>query len=155
MLKQLAVFVVGMAHCPVGEEAALVLAGRGLDEQRRDRAVDIRFADGGDALLVEQRVRRTGHDAQLVLKRVPALDGDGIAVVFRSQRLHADLERRHVFQLLIAYGDVHARAAVVDRLADAFALRLRTLDRLNKLGHGDGRELNVELLKQLALIAHG
>ena len=74
VLQELAVLDVRVADRPIRKEGARFAHRRGLGQKRRDRAVDIRLADDRDALFIQKRVRRAGHDAELALQGVPALD---------------------------------------------------------------------------------
>ena len=116
--------------------------------------MDVGLADDGDALVVEERVRRAGHDAELALQGVPALDGRRVAVVLLHQPLHGHREARDVRELLVRDLDVHVLTAVGDGLLHLAALGDGFFDLRRQLRQGDGRELDVELLQQLTLVAH-
>ena len=155
VLQQLAVLVIGMAHGPVGEHAAVTAQVGGLDHQRSDGAVDIGLTYDGNAHLVEDGIGGAGHNAQLVLQGVPALDGAGVAAVLLDQALHSDGEPCDRGDLVLGYADLKAVANVVEHGGHGLLVGLSVAHSLNKLGHGDGRKLNIELLEQLALVAHG
>ena len=108
----------------------------------------------GNALVVQKRVRRAGHDAQLALEGVPALDGRRVAVVLLHQPLHGHREARDIRELFVGDLDVHVLAAVGDGLLHLVALRDGLFDLRRQLRQGDGRELDVVLFKQLAFVAH-
>ena len=52
-------------------------------------------------LLVQDCVRRTGHDANLSLEGIPALDRRGLTAVFLYEIFHRKCERRHIFHLVL------------------------------------------------------
>ena len=155
MLQQLTVLVIGMAHGPVGEHAAVTAQVGGLDHQRGNGAVDIGLAHDGDTHLIEDGVGGAGHNAQLVLQGVPALDGAGVAAVLIDQALHGDSKPCDRGDLVLGDADLKAVANVVEHGGHGPLVGLGVAHGLNKFGHGDGRKLNIELLKQLALVAHG
>ena len=155
VLEQFSVVVVGMAHGPVGEHhPALVHAG-GFGDQLGNGPVDVRFADHGNALLVQQAVGRAGHDVDLVLQGVPALDGDGVAAVFLRQGFHGDLQFRHVGQVFILNFTGHVFLAVGNDLGDLGLFRPPLAHFGVQLGQRDGGQLDIELFQQLTLVAHG
>ena len=155
VLQQLAVLVIGMAHGPVGEHAAVAAQVGGLDHQRGDGAMDIGLAHDGDTHLVEDSVGGAGHNAQLVLQGVPALDGTGVAAVLLDQALHGDGQSCDRGNLVLGDADLKAVVDVGKHGGHGLLVGLGVAHGLDKLGHGDGRKLNVELLEQLALVAHG
>ena len=155
MLQQLAVLVIGMTHGPVGEHAAVTAQVGGLDHQRGDSAMDVGLADDGDAHLVEDCVGGAGHNAQLVLQGVPALDGAGVAAVLLDQALHGNGESCDRRNLVLGDADLKAVTNVGEHGCHGLLVSLGVAHGLDKLGHGDGRKLDVELLEQLALVAHG
>lgn len=57
--------------------------------------------------------------------------------------------------LVLGYADLKAVANVVEHGGHGLLVGLSVAHSLNKFGHGDGRKLNIELLEQLALVAHG
>ena len=155
VLQQLAVLVVGMANGPVGEHAAVTAKIGGLDHERGDGAVDVGLADDGDTHLVEDGVSGAGHNAQLVLQGVPALDGAGVAAVLLNEALHSDSQAGDRGDLVLGNADLIAVADMVQHGGHGLLVGLGVAHGLHKLGHGDGRKLDVELLEQLALVAHG
>ena len=155
VLQQLAVLVIGMTHGPVGEHAAVTAQVGGLDHQRGDGAVNIGLAYDRDAHLVEDGVGGAGHNAQLVLQGVPALDGTGVATVLLDQALHGDGKTGHSGDLILGDADLKAVGNVGEHSCHGLLVCLGVAHGLDKLGHGDGRKLDVELLEQLALVAHG
>ena len=155
VLQQLAVLVIGMAHGPVGEHAAMTAKIGCLDHERGDGAVDVGFADDRDTHLVEDGVGGAGHNAQLVLQSVPALDGSGVAAVFLDQALHGDGKTGDRGDLVLGDADLKAVGDVGEHGGHGLLVGLGVAHGLDKLGHGDGRKLDVELLEQLALVAHG
>ena len=144
-----------MTHGPVGEHAAVTAQVGGLDHQRGDSAMDVGLADDGDAHLVEDCVGGAGHNAQLVLQGVPALDGAGVAAVLLDQALHGNGKTGHSGDLILGDADLKAVGNVGEHGCHGLLVSLGVAHGLDKLGHGDGRKLNVELLEQLALVAHG
>ena len=155
VLQQLAVLVVGVTHRPVGKHTAVTAKIGGLDHERGDGAVDVGLADDGDAHLVEDGVGGAGHNAQLVLQGVPALDGAGVAAVLLDQALHGDGESSDRGDLVLGDADLKAVGDVGEHGGHGLLVGLGVAHGLDKLGHGDGRKLDVELLEQLALVAHG
>ena len=155
VLQQLAVLVVGMANGPVGEHAAVTAQVGGLDHQRGDGTVDVGLAHDGDTHLVEDGVGGAGHNAQLVLQGVPALDGAGVAAVLLNQALHGDGETGDRGDLVLGDADLKALVDMVEHGGHGLLVCLGVAHGMDKLGHGDGRKLDVELLEQLALVAHG
>ena len=155
VLQQLAVLVVGMADGPVGEHAAVTAKIGGLDHERGDGAVDVGLADDGDTHLVEDGVGGAGHNAQLVLQGVPALDGAGVAAVLLDQALHGDGESSDRGNLVLGNANLKAVGDVGKHGGHGLLVGLGVAHGLDKLGHGDGRKLDVELLEQLALVTHG
>ena len=143
-----------MAHRPVGEERALHAHARRFHQNRCDRPVDIRLAGDGEALLIEKAVRGARHDADLILKRVPALDAARIAAVLLGKRTHRALERGDIFELFVRNGYFEILTAVFDRLPHMLSFRLRLLHLGGELGERHGRKLNVELFQKLPLVAH-
>ena len=127
----------------------------GLDHQRGNGAVDIGLAHDGDTHLIEDGVGGAGHNAQLVLQSVPALDGAGVAAVLIDQTLHGDSEPCNRGDLVLGDADLKAVANVGKHGGHGLLVGLGVAHGLDKLGHGDGRKLDVELLEQLALVAHG
>ncbi len=155
MLQQLAVLVIGMAHGPVGEHTAVTAQVGGLDHQRGDGAVDIGLAYDRNAHLVEDGVGGAGHNAQLVLQSVPALNGTGVAAILLDQALHGDGKTGDRGNLVLGDADLKAVVDVGKHGGHGLLVGLGVTHGLDKLGHGDGRKLDVELLEQLALVAHG
>ena len=139
VLQQLAVLVVGMANGPVGEHAAVTAQVGGLDHERGDGAVDVGLADDGDTHLVEDGVGGAGHNAQLVLQGVPALDGAGVAAVLRDQALHGDGEPSDRGNLVLGDADLKAVGDVGEHGGHGLLVGLGVAHGLDKLGHGDGR----------------
>ena len=154
VLQKLTVLVIGVAHRPVGKETAGLAHAGGLNHKCGDGAVDISLADDGDAHLVQDRVGGAGHDAELVLERVPALDSAGVAAVLVDKRLHTVGERRYGAGLLGGDLDFHVLADPREGLGKTGLVGLGGADGLDKLSHGHGRELDVELLEKLALVHH-
>ena len=144
-----------MTHGPVGEHAAVTAQVGGLDHQRGDSAMDVGLADDGDAHLVEDCVGGAGHNAQLVLQSVPALDGAGVAAVLLDEALHGNGESCDRRNLVLGNADLKAVVDVGKHGGHGLLVGLGVAHSLDKLGHGDGRKLDVELLEQLALVAHG
>ena len=155
MLQQLAVLVIGMAHGPVGEHAAVTAQVGGFDHQRGDGAVDIGLAYDRNAHLVEDGVGGAGHNAQLVLQSVPALNGTGVAAILLDQALHGDSKTGDRGDLVLGDADLKAVVDVGKHGGHGLLVGLGVAHSLDKLGHGDRRKLDVELLEQLALVAHG
>ena len=155
MLQQLAVLVIGMAHGPVGEHAAVTAQVGGLDHQRGDGAVDIGLAYDRNAHLVEDGVGGAGHNAQLVLQSVPALNGTGVAAILLDQALHGDGKTGDRGDLVLGDADLKAVVDVGKHGGHGLLVGLGVAHSLDKFGHGDRRKLDVELLEQLALVAHG
>ena len=117
--------------------------------------MDVGFAHHGDALLVEQAVGGAGHDVDFILQGVPALDGNGIAAVLLRQGLHGHLQFGHVVQIAVLNFAGHVFPAVGNDFLHLGLLGAPLLHFGIQLGQGDGRQLDVELLQQLALVAHG
>ena len=144
-----------MAHRPVGEhDPALVHAG-GLGHQLGNSPVNVRFADDGNALFVEQAVGGAGHDMNFILEGVPALDGDGVAAVFFGQGFHGHLQFRHIPQVIVRNIAGHVFPAIGHHLVH-FAFFFPPLLHFGvKLRQGDGSQLNIEFFQQLPFVAHG
>ena len=99
--------------------------------------MDIGFADDGDPFLVHERVRGTGHDADLALQRVPALDGDCIAAVEFRQVFHCDFQRRDVLQFIFPDRDLHIGVTVLHDFTHGGSLCFDFPDFRGQLRHGD------------------
>ena len=70
--------------------------------------MDIGLAYDGNAHLVEDGVGGAGHNAQLVLQSVPALNGTGVATVLLDQALHGDGKTGHSGDLILGDADLKA-----------------------------------------------
>ena len=116
--------------------------------------MNIGFAYDGDPLVVQQRIGSARHNAQLALQGVPALNRTGIAVVFLNQALHGNGQAGNVCQLLIVDLDFHLFAAIGNRRVDFLAVGNGFFDLGSQLRQGNGRKLDIEFFKQLALVAH-
>ena len=155
MLQQLAVIIIRMTHGPVSEHNAALVHRSSLSDQLRNSAMDIGLADDRNAFLVEKRISGARHDADLILQSVPALDSDGVTAIFLCQALHGNLQGSHVLKEVLLDVADHVLMAVVDNICD-FRLLFFPFAHLGiKLGKRDRRQLNVEFLQQLALVAHG
>ncbi len=121
--------------------------------------MDVRLAGDGQTLLVENRVGRAGHDAELALESVPALNGAGGAVVLLHQALHGHGESGDGIELPVGHADVHVLANEREGLVDGGILTVLLGDGCAgggcELGERHGDALDVEALEQLALVAHG
>ena len=117
--------------------------------------MDVGLAYDGDTHLVEDGIGGAGHNAQLVLQSVPALNGAGVAAVLLDQALHGDGKTGDRGDLVLGDADLKAVVDVGKHGGHGLLVGLGVADGLDKLGHGDRRKLDVELLEQLALVAHG
>ena len=121
--------------------------------------MDVRLARDGRALLVQDRVRGTGHDAQLVLELVPALDAAGRAVILPEHAAHRHGHGGNGAYLLV-------RAVLLEVLRDPGKLLLHIggpvalvlckccLHAAGELGQGHRHALDAETLEELAFVAH-
>ncbi len=122
--------------------------------------MDIGLAGDRGALLVQDGIGGAGHDAELVLELVPALDAAGGAVVLLQ---HAADRHGHGSD----GADLLGRAAEVIALGDpgeldldiggavALILGERCLHAAGELGQGHGHALDAKAFEELALVAHG
>ena len=155
MLQQLAVGLVGMADGPVRKEAAGAVVGGGFHQQRRDGAVDVGFADDGDALVIEQGVGGTGHDAQFPLQGVPALDSPRLAVVFGDEPPHGYRQPRNVAQLVVGDFHFHLFPAVGHGFFHLGAVGNGFFHLGGQFGQGHGGQFHTEPLQQFPFVADG
>ena len=160
VLEQLTVGLIGMANGPVSKEGAVLAHVGCLDHQRGDGTVNVSLAGDGDALLVEDGVGGTRHDAQLVLQLVPALDAAGGAVVLPDHAAHGNRHGGNSTYLLVCAVTVVVLlnpGKLLLKLGAAIAclLSLGNLDAARQLGKRHRDDLDVEFLDELALVVHG
>ena len=86
-------------HCPDGEPSSLRRSSGScpLPAASTKSAVTAPWISVSqttrEAFLVEQRIGRAGHDANLILQGVPALNRGGVAAVFHRQIFYSNLQR--------------------------------------------------------------
>ena len=130
-------------------------AGGPVHGQHGQRAHDVALAGGGLTGLAHHAHGQAGGAAVVVLQRVPALDGAGVAVQLLHQLLHGQAEPGLLFDLLRAY--VGRDGAVCAYLGGLFIDERRVPDGLravNDGGHVHGLHVYARALEQLFGEAH-
>ena len=117
--------------------------------------MDVGFADDGDALVIEQGVGGTGHDAQFPLQGVPALDGSRLAVVFGDEPPHGYRQPRNVAQLVVGDFHFHLFPAVGHGFFHLGAVGNGFFHLGGQFGQRHGGQLHAEPLQQFPFVADG
>ena len=155
MLQQFPVGNIRMAYGPVRKKASVLSHSGCLDQQSRNGSVNIRFTDNGISFLIQQSVGGAGHNTDLGLKLVPALDRASPASVFFQKIFNRYFKRGDIFKLLILNLHFHMRTAIFHNPGHPVFFFFYLFHLVRQLRHGYGGKLNIKFFKQLSFITHG
>ncbi len=88
VLQKLSVGNVRMADGPVRKKASCLIHAGCLYHQRGDGSVNICLTYHRNSFIIQQRICSAGHNSQLTLELIPALDSHSFASVLFNQIFH-------------------------------------------------------------------